>query len=140
MKYQDELKREKQFHDIFMKIAINISSLSRCKRRKVGAVIVLPDDNLIYGFNGSPKGTCNDCEENGITKPEVIHAEMNAIFKGNRDLTDSTLYVTTLPCIKCASALIQKGISRVYYLEEYHDLSSIEYLNKYGIKVSKYEL
>lgn len=134
LKLQKELDRDMQFHKVYMNIACEIASLSRCNRRKVGAVIVLQDGSLIYGFNGTSKGTCNNCEDkSGVTKPEVIHAELNAIFKAEKSLNKSILYCTTEPCIRCASALIQKGISAVYYKDKYHTNEGIEYLNKYGV-------
>ena len=111
---------------------------SYCERRKVGALIV--KDNMIIsdGFNGTPAGFENVCEdENGLTKPYVLHAEANAITKiarSNNNSNGATMYVTTSPCIECAKLIIQSGIVRVVYSQKYRLTDGIDLLNRAGIE------
>ena len=114
---------------------------SYCKRRKVGALIV--KDNMIIsdGYNGTPSGFENVCEdENGVTKPYVLHAEATAITKvaksGNSSL-NATLYVTAAPCLECSKLIIQAGIRRVVYRDEYRLTDGIDLLRTAGIEVEK---
>lgn len=112
---------------------------SYCKRRKVGALIVKDDSIISDGYNGTPSGFENECECGGKTKPYVLHAEANAITKLAKDTRSSlgaTLYVTMSPCIECAKLIIQAGIKRVVYDEEYRDTSGIDLLRCAGVKVS----
>lgn len=117
---------------------------SYCKRRQVGALIV--KDNMIIsdGYNGTPSGFENICEdENGITKPYVLHAEANAITKvaksGNNS-KEATLYVTAAPCLECSKLIIQSGIKRVVYQDEYRLTDGVDLLRKAGIEVEKVDL
>lgn len=111
---------------------------SYCERRKVGALIV--KDNMIIsdGFNGTPAGFENVCEdEDGLTKPYVLHAEANAITKiarSNNNSNGATMYVTTSPCIECAKLIIQSGIVRVVYSQKYRLTDGIDLLNRAGIE------
>lgn len=112
---------------------------SYCKRRQVGALIVKDRMIISDGYNGTPCGFENVCEdENGVTKPYVLHAEANAITKvaqsGNSS-KDATLYVTASPCMECAKLIIQSGIKRVVYLDEYRIMDGVELLKKAGIEV-----
>jgi len=113
---------------------------SYCKRRKVGALLV--KDNMIIsdGYNGTPSGFENVCEENGVTKPYVLHAEANAISKvaksGNNS-SGATLYVTAAPCIECSKLIIQSGIKRVVYKDEYRLTDGIDLLKRAGIEIEK---
>ena len=113
---------------------------SYCKRRQVGALLV--KDNMIIsdGYNGTPSGFENVCEENGVTKPYVLHAEANAISKvaksGNNS-AGATLYVTAAPCIECSKLIIQCGIKRVVYKDEYRLTDGIDLLKRAGIEVQK---
>lgn len=113
---------------------------SYCKRRQVGALLV--KDNMIIsdGYNGTPSGFENVCEENGVTKPYVLHAEANAISKvaksGNSS-AGATLYVTASPCIECAKLIIQSGIKRVVYKDEYRLTDGVDLLTRAGIEVQK---
>ena len=120
-----------------MQIASAVAKLSKCNKAKVGAIIVDQDNRIIStGYNGTPIGTCNECEdENGKTKPEVIHAECNAILFANRSLKGCTLYVTLSPCTSCAPLILQCGISKVIYKDEYRCTKGIDYLRKYGVEV-----
>ena len=111
-----------KFDSRYLEMAEIWAQNSYCKRRKVGALLV--KDNMIIsdGYNGTPSGFENVCEENGVTKPYVLHAEANAISKvaksGNNS-AGATLYVTASPCIECSKLIIQSGIKRVVYRDEY---------------------
>ena len=109
------------------------------KRRQVGAIIVKDKMIISDGYNGTPSGFENICEDdNGLTKPYVLHAEANAITKIARSGNNSdgaTLYVTAAPCIECAKLIIQAGIKRVVYSEEYRLKDGIELLQRAGIEV-----
>ena len=112
---------------------------SYCTRRKVGALIVKNQMIISDGYNGTPSGFENICEDdNGVTKPYVLHAEANAITKiarsGNNS-QDSTLYVTDSPCIECAKLIIQAGIKRVVYGEKYRLTDGIDLLERAGVSV-----
>lgn len=112
---------------------------SYCKRRQVGALIVSNKMIISDGYNGTPAGFENVCEdENNITKPYVLHAEANAITKLARSSNNSdgaTLYVTASPCIECSKLIIQAGIKRVIYGEEYRLNDGVELLKRAGIEV-----
>jgi dCMP deaminase len=112
---------------------------SYCKRRQVGALIVKDKMIISDGYNGTPSGFENVCEdENGITKPYVLHAEANAITKiacSNNNSSGSTLYVTASPCIECSKLIIQAGIKRVVYSEKYRLTDGIELMEKAQIEV-----
>lgn len=114
---------------------------SYCKRRQVGALLVKDKMIISDGYNGTPSGFENVCEdENNKTKPYVLHAEANAITKvaksGNSS-AGATLYVTAAPCIECAKLIIQSGIKRVVYTDEYRLEDGIELLKRAGIEVEK---
>ncbi len=117
---------------------------SYCKRRQVGALIVKDKSIISDGYNGTPSGFENICEdEDGRTKPYVLHAEANAITKVAKSSNSSdgaTLYVTASPCIECAKLIIQSGIRRVVYSELYRCSDGIELLEKAGIKVDFIEI
>ncbi|KAA6324464.1 dCMP deaminase [termite gut metagenome] len=115
------------------------SENSYCQRRKVGALIVKSNMIISDGYNGTPSGFENVCEdENNITKPYVLHAEANAITKiarSNNSSDGATLYVTASPCIECAKLIIQAGIIRVVYSEQYRLEDGINLLQRAGIEV-----
>lgn len=110
---------------------------SYCERRKVGAIIVSGSMIISDGFNGTPSGFENVCEdEHGLTKPYVLHAEANAISKvarSNNSSAGATLYVTAAPCLECAKLIIQSGISRVVYNEKYRLTDGTDLLERAGI-------
>lgn len=112
---------------------------SYCIRRKVGALIVKDKTIISDGYNGTPSGFENICEDSdGVTKPYVLHAEANAITKiarSNNSSEGATLYVTASPCIECAKLIIQAGIKRVVYSEKYRLEDGIELLRKAGVEV-----
>ena len=123
----------------YARMALIWAETSYCKRRKVGALVV--KDNMIIsdGYNGTPTGFENICEdENYTSKPYVLHAEANAITKLARSSNSSegaTLYVTASPCIECAKLIIQSGIKRVIYTEQYRLTDGVDLLKRAGIEV-----
>ena len=130
-----------KFDDKYMEMAAVWATNSYCKRRQVGALLVKDRMIISDGYNGTPSGFENVCEdENGVTKPYVLHAEANAISKiaksGNSAL-DATLYVTASPCLECAKLIIQSGIRRVVYRDEYRLTDGIDLLRRAGIEVEK---
>lgn len=116
---------------------------SYCKRRQVGALIVKDKMIISDGYNGTPSGFENICEdENGVTKVYVLHAEANAITKVAKSGNSSegaTLYVTASPCVECAKLIIQSGIKRVVYRDEYRITDGIDLLRRAGIEVEQVE-
>lgn len=112
---------------------------SYCKRRQVGAIVVKDKMIISDGYNGTPAGFENICEdENNVTKPYVLHAEANAITKIARSGNNSegaTLYVTDAPCIECSKLIIQAGIKKVFYARQYRLTDGIELLERAGIEV-----
>ena len=131
--------KERKFDERYLRMADIWSENSYCTRRKVGALIVKEKMIISDGFNGTPSGFENVCEdENGLTKPYVLHAEANAITKIARSGNNSdgaTLYVTASPCIECAKLIIQCGIKRVVYGEHYRLTDGIDLLRRAGIQV-----
>jgi dCMP deaminase len=117
---------------------------SYCKRRKVGALLVKEKMIISDGYNGTPSGFENVCEnEDGLTKPYVLHAEANAITKVAKSHNSSegaTLYVTSSPCVECAKLIIQAGIKRVVYCDEYHNTDGLALLQRAKIDVTQYEV
>ena len=117
---------------------------SYCKRRQVGALIVKDRMIISDGYNGTPSGFENVCEdENGVTKPYVLHAEANAITKiarSNNSSKDATLYVTAAPCIECAKLIIQAGIKRVVFGELYRLDDGLKLLQKANIETIQIDL
>ena len=112
---------------------------SYCQRRQVGALVVKQGMIISDGYNGTPSGFENVCEDaDGVTKPYVLHAEANAITKLARSSNNSdgaTIYITASPCIECAKLIIQSGIKRVVYSEKYRLMDGIELLLRAGIEV-----
>ena len=112
---------------------------SYCIRRQVGALIVKGRMIISDGYNGTPSGFENVCEdENNVTKPYVLHAEANAITKvaqSNNSSEDATLYVTTSPCMECSQLIIQSGIKRVVYCNRYHNTDGLDLLKRAGIEL-----
>ena len=132
--------KQLKLDEVFINIAKEVGSLSHCTRSKVGAVLVKDGNVISFGYNGTPAGMDNGCEENNVTKDEVIHAEMNAILKAAKSgnaVDDSTLYLSLSPCQNCCKLIIQSGISRVVYLEDYRDISPVIFLSKF-MKVDKH--
>jgi dCMP deaminase len=136
-----ELMNEKQklLDTRYMRMARIWAENSYCQRRQVGALLVKNKMIISDGYNGTPAGFENNCEdENGNSKPYVLHAEANAITKVARSHNSSdgaTLYVTASPCMECAKLIIQAGIKRVVYGEHYRIMDGIELLERAGIEV-----
>ena len=130
-----------RFDDKYLEMARVWASNSYCKRRQVGALIVKDRMIISDGYNGTPSGFENICEdESGTTKPYVLHAEANAITKVAKSGNSSqgaTLYVTASPCLECAKLIIQAGIKRVVYRDEYRLSDGIDLLSRAGIEVEK---
>jgi dCMP deaminase len=123
-----------------MNIAIEISSMSYANRLKVGAILVKNNSIISYGYNGMPSGFENICEIDNVTKPEVLHAESNAVMKvckSTQSSEDAVLYVTHSPCFECAKLIIQAGIKNVYYRNVYRNINGIKLLEKAKINVVK---
>lgn len=124
-------------NETFMKIAHIVAQESYCVRRKVGSIVVKNNSIISIGYNGTPSGDINVCElDDGTTKPEVLHAESNALAKIARSTFSSEgadLYVTTAPCMDCAKLIIQSGIKKVYFMESYNNSKGLELLEKMGI-------
>lgn len=127
-----------------MSVAYIYANLSHCSRRKVGCVIVKDDKIISIGYNGTPKGYDNCCEdENGNTIDVVIHAEENALMKLTRShetSQDASLFVTLSPCVSCAKLIHNAGIKEVFYSEQYRCTAGIEYLQKNNITTIQIEV
>ncbi|MDY9919915.1 dCMP deaminase [Porphyromonadaceae bacterium NLAE-zl-C104] len=128
----------------YMRMAFIWAENSYCKRRKVGALLVKDKMIISDGYNGTPSGFENVCEdENDITKPYVLHAEANAITKvarSNNSSDGATLYVTSSPCIECAKLIIQAGISRVVFAENYRLSDGIDLLRRANVELVSVEI
>jgi len=131
--------KQKALDKRYLRMAAIWAENSYCKRRQVGVLIVKDKMIISDGYNGTPSGFENVCEdEDGMTKPYVLHAEANAITKiacSNNNSKDSTLYVTASPCIECAKLIIQAGIKRVVYSEKYRITDGIDLLERAKIEV-----
>ena len=139
------MKNKQLKYDIaYLKMAEEWSKLSHCKRKQVGSLIVKDKMIISDGYNGTPSGFENFCEdEDGYTKWYVLHAEANAIAKvsgSTQSTKGSTLYITLSPCRECSKLIFQSGISRVVYSKKYKDLSGIEFLIKSGVSVDFIEI
>ncbi len=122
------MTRSEQFDVMYMDIAHIVAKLSRCNRAKVGAIIVKDGNIISFGYNGTPTGFCNECEENDVTKDEVIHAEMNAILKAGINAQGATMYVTMSPCIQCSKIIKQSGLQCVIFDNLYRDTQGLDKL------------
>ena len=123
-----------------MEVAESFAKLSSAVRLQVGAIVVKDDRIISIGYNGMPSGWDNCCEEDNKTKPEVIHAESNAISKlarGNESGEGATMFVTHQPCIDCAKLIYQSGIATVYYKNEYRSTQGLDFLNKSDVRIVK---
>tara|TARA_B100000963_G_scaffold360269_1_gene390522 strand:+ start:338 stop:760 length:423 start_codon:yes stop_codon:yes gene_type:complete len=136
--------KQKKYDVAYLRIAQEWGKLSYCKRRQVGAIIVKNNMIISDGYNGTPTGFDNFCEdENNYTKWYVLHAEANAITKvsaSTQSSEGSTLYVTLSPCRDCSKLIHQAKIKRVVYNEQYKDTSGLEFLEKAGVEVCQIEI
>lgn len=138
---------QSKLDEVYLSMSKTWSSLSRAKRKKVGCLIVKDGIIISDGYNGTPSGFDNECEielDNAglVTKPEVLHAESNAITKLARSTQSSfgaTMYITINPCIECSKLIIQSGISRVVYKDFYKSAEGINLLRKANINIEKHE-
>ncbi len=138
-----ELKKLNKYDKAYLRIAREWSLLSYCKRRQVGAIIVRDRMIISDGYNGTPSGFENCCEDQeGLTNWYVLHAEANAILKVARSTQScegATLYITMSPCKECSKLIHQSGIKRVVYHSGYKDMSGIDFLIKAGVAVELIE-
>lgn len=128
--------------DLYMRIADTVAQQSHCVRLKVGAVVVRDNNIVSFGWNGTPSGFSNVCEDGDETHPTVVHAEANAIAKAARSTVStegSTIYLTHSPCWTCALSIVQSGIKRVVYREAYRNQDPILLLKGAGVNVEKQE-
>ncbi|MFC2089978.1 cytidine/deoxycytidylate deaminase family protein [Bacteroidota bacterium] len=129
-----------KFDKQYLRMAKIWAGNSYCKRRQVGALIVKDRMIISDGYNGTPSGFENECEdENNVSKAYVLHAEANAITKvakSNNSSDGSTLYITTSPCIECAKLIIQSGIIRVVYSDKYRIIDGLDLLERAGIELN----
>jgi dCMP deaminase len=140
---------KQKFIDLYMDWALRTAQLSHARRLKVGAVIVKDDSVISYGYNGMPAGWDNNCEDElyqqdgnaGLkTKPEVLHAESNAIAKlakSSNSGSGADIFITHSPCIECAKLIYQSGIKRVWFGEQYRNDDGINFLKKSNISVNQ---
>ncbi|WP_299258399.1 dCMP deaminase family protein [uncultured Aquimarina sp.] len=134
-------KKQLKYDKAYLRIAREWGKLSHCERKKVGAVIVKDRMIISDGFNGTPTGFENPCEdEEGYTKWYVLHAEANAISKvasSTQSCKGSTLYITLSPCKECSKLIHQAGIKRIVYQKGYKDNSGLLFLEKAGVEIEK---
>ncbi len=140
--YKDQEKQER-YDRAYLRMASEWATLSHCTRKQVGALIVRNGMIISDGYNGTPSGFPNACEDDeGSTHWYVLHAEANAITKiarSNNSAENGTLYITLSPCKDCAKMILQAGIKRVVYSVAYKDISGVTFLKKSGIEVVQIE-
>lgn len=133
-------EKQKQYDIAYLRMAKEWGKLSYCKRKQVGALIVKDKMIISDGYNGTPTGFENVCEdEEGSTKWYVLHAEANAILKvasSTQSCRGATLYITLSPCKQCSKLVHQAGIKRLVYSEEYKDNEGVKFLEKAGVNIS----
>ena len=131
-------EKQAKYDNAYLKMALEWGELSYCKRRKIGALIVKDKMIISDGYNGTPTGFENFCEDDkGYTKWYVLHAEANAIAKvssSTQSTNGATLYITLSPCRECSKLIFQSGIIRVVYNKAYKDSSGLEFLEKAGVE------
>lgn len=157
------MDRKLQFDITYMRMALDFSNLSHAVRKKVGALVVTPENVVLCSYNGTPSGWDNACEYeemelapqlfgepskgfiktgNLITHDHVIHAELNSILHAARQgvsVKGATMYITLSPCARCAAMIAQAGIKRVVYFEKYRDSAGISLLTAHNIEVTQLE-
>jgi len=131
------VEKQARYDRAYMRMALEWSKLSHCSRKQVGSLIVKEGMIISDGYNGTPTGFPNDCEdENGLTRWYVLHAEANAIMKVARSTNsarNATLYLTHSPCKDCSKLILQAGIARLVFLHAYKDDSGLDFLEKGGL-------
>jgi dCMP deaminase len=145
------MANQKDLDETYMGTAILHSKLSKARRAQVGAILVTRQGVTLTGYNGTAVGRPNDCEvfqtvhDSGpvyVTKAEVIHAELNCIMKAAREgvsCVDATVYVTLAPCVQCAAMMLQAGVKRVVYMQQYRDDSGVKLLQESNVVVESYD-
>lgn len=135
--------KQRKYDVAYLRMAQEWSKLSYCKRKQVGALIVKDKMIISDGYNGTPTGFENFCEdEEGYTKWYVLHAEANAISKvasSTQSCSGATLYITMSPCQQCCKLIHQAGIKRLVYFQEYKDNSGVQFLKKAGVSITQVE-
>jgi dCMP deaminase len=143
---------KEKFKRAYMQTAQTFAKLSSARRLHVGAIVVKDDRIISIGYNGMPAGWDNNCENETYhkdgsvilkTKPEVLHAETNAIAKlarSNESGLGADIFVTHAPCLDCAKLIYQSGIRAVYYDKDYRDITGVEFLKKSGVAVEKLQI
>ena len=139
-----------EYNNVYMQTALLHAELSKARRKKVGACLVTSNGTIVPSWNGTPQGTDNNCENEEVdsrgalkrlvTKTEVIHAELGCVLKCAKEginTTGSTVYVTLSPCLQCSAMLLQAGVKKVYYREQYREISGVEYLKENGVSVEQ---
>lgn len=130
-------KKQLKYDKAYLRMAKEWGQLSHCERKKVGAIIVKDGMIISDGYNGTPSGFENPCEdEEGYTKWYVLHAEANALMKvakSTNNMNEATLYITLSPCRECSKLIHQAGVKRLVYLDEYKDRSGLDFLKDAGI-------
>ncbi|MBL4668191.1 MAG: dCMP deaminase family protein [Flavobacteriales bacterium] len=141
MQYNKE--KQLRYDSAYLKMAREWAKLSHCSRKQVGALIVKNNMIISDGYNGTPTGYDNCCEnENGDTHWYVLHAEANAltkVAKSNHNVNEATLYITLSPCKECSKLILQAGITRVVYINGYKDSSGLNFLKSSGIQLTQIE-
>ena len=140
---QNMNKKQQKYDQAYLRMALEWAQLSYCERKQVGALIVKDRMIISDGFNGTPTGFDNCCEdEYDNTKWYVLHAEANAILKvaaSTQSCKDATLYITLSPCKECSKLIHQSGIKRVVYAKAYSDISGLEFLKEAGVELTHVE-
>ncbi len=136
---KEKSAKQLRYDKAYLKMAFEWANLSYCQRKKVGAIIVKNRMIISDGYNGAPTGFENNCEdEEGNTKWHILHAEANAILKcatSTQSAEGATLYITLSPCKDCSKLILQAGIKRIVYIDQYKDISGLEFLEKSGIEI-----
>ena len=139
-----EKEKQKKYDSAYLKMALQWAELSHCKRKKVGAIIVKDRMIISDGYNGSPSGFNNCCEdEYGKTLWHVLHAEANAILKvanSTNSCKSATLYLTLSPCKECSKLILQAGITRLVYINKYKEAIGLQFLEKAGVEIVQISL
>lgn len=131
----------KKLH-LYLDLAERVARESYCKRLQVGAIIVKDGNIISFGYNGTPSGMPNKCEESDVTFSYVLHAESNAITKACKSpisTEGASMYITHSCCLECAKLIIQSGIKKVYFMHKYRDESGIKLLQNCGVYASQYK-